>query len=428
MDDRAARNLVVVSIDTLRADHLGVYGYPQETSPNLDAFARDAVVFTRAVSASNETIASHHALFQSELPSRALLRARRAPTLATILKAQGWRTAAFTDGGPMSGVNGFARGFDVFDAGNHGLEDSLPKAIDWLDEAAAGPSPFLVFLHAFDVHSPYDPGPPWDSRFHPAYTGPLTGPGTRALLRGLRPGAAHERPAEPLTVSPDDRRKLASLYDGGIARADALLASLLTRLAAADLRNDTAIAILSDHGEEFWDHGSVLHSHTLYQELLHVPLILRVPGWEDAAGRVDVRVSLLDVTPTLLEILGTARPTALRGRSLVPLVRDGDAVRHAFPSEGLSSGSYLQSVIQGRYKLIRRNHEPGAPVELYDLDSDPRERADLAGALPDVRVRMARLLDRTRLADRRAVSHPLDDPEQLDDETRERLRELGYLD
>jgi len=427
-DGPAVRNLVLVSIDTLRADHLSLYGYTRETSPVLDAFARGAVVFTRAISASNETIASHHALFQSVLPTRALSRAHRAPTLTTILRKGGWRTAAFTDGGPMSAQNGFARGFDVFDAGNEGLEHSLPKAIGWLDEVASGPEPFFLFVHAFDVHSPYDPGHPWDTRFFREYEGPITGATSETVLRGVRRLSEHEHRREPREVASDDRRKIGALYDGGIARADDLLGSLLARLDASDLRDVTAIAILSDHGEEFWDHGSVLHSHTLYQELLHVPLILRVPGWEERAGRVHPRVSLLDVTPTLLEILGQEAPAAVHGRSLVPLVHDGAETRRAFPSEGVSAGSYLQSVIQGRYKLIRRNHEPGAPVELYDLEDDPGERVDLATTLPDIRERLAELLDRKRLDDRSAISHPLDDPGQFDAQTRERLRALGYLE
>ena len=158
--DPTARNLVIVSLDTLRADRLGTYGYERDTSPQLDVWAREAFVFTRATSAGNATVGAHHAIFQSKPASRAIVRGSRAPTLAAILRARGYRTAGYTDGGTMARSLGFDRGFEVFDDGNRGLATSLPKALRWLGEAGADPAPFYLFVHTFDVHLPYDPPAP----------------------------------------------------------------------------------------------------------------------------------------------------------------------------------------------------------------------------------------------------------------------------
>jgi arylsulfatase A-like enzyme len=422
-----ARNLVLISLDTLRADRLGVYGYARATSPHLDAFASEAFVFERAQSAGNATVGAHHALFQSRPASRAIARKESAPTLAGLLHRHGWRTAGFTDGGTMSRELGFARGFQRFDDGNHGLAESLPKAQAWIDEVAAGSAPFYLFLHSFDVHLPYDPPPPWDEHFGPAYRGPVTGPSTRPLLRGIR-RIFEGHSAPPVKLTPADRERVSALYDGEIVKTDALLAPLLARLDAAPLRDDTLVVVLSDHGEEFWEHGSVLHSHTLYQELLHVPLLVRVPAWRGRAHRIAARVSMLDLLPTLLELLDLPPPRDLRGRSLVPLMREPGSVPEPAPilSEGYPFGLNKQSLLAGRFKLIRTL--PTGRVELYDLEADPAEQHDLAGARPALRRRMLAVLERELPVAVAAPEDPLARPEQLDPDTRRRLQELGYID
>jgi len=425
-DPPAARSLVLVSLDTLRADRLGVYGYPRDTSPHLDAFAGEAFVFENAQSAGNATVGAHHALFQSRPASRAIADKARAPTLAAILRERGFRTAGFTDGGTMSRAMGFARGFERFDDRNHGLAESLPEALAWIDEVADGPAPFYLFLHCFDVHLPYDPPPPYDARFGPPYRGPMDGPATLSLLRGVR-GLFGEGRDGPVELSDADRERAGALYDGEIAKTDALLAGLLERLDASDLAGDTLVVVLSDHGEEFWDHGSVLHSHTLYQELLRVPLLIRVPVWSDSGRRIAQRVSMLDVLPTLLELLGVPAPAGLRGRSLVPLLREAEAL----PAEGLLSEGYpfgrnQQSLVAGRFKLIRSL--PTGRVELYDLEADPAERNDLARERPALVRRMLAYLERELPPLARPSGDPLARPEELDADTLQRLRELGYLD
>jgi arylsulfatase A-like enzyme/uncharacterized membrane protein YozB (DUF420 family) len=419
-----ARNLVLVSLDTLRADRLGSYGYARETSPVLDAFAKEAFVFERAISPGNSTAGAHHALFQSQAASRAV-RDPKAPTLAEILRESGFRTGAFTDGGTMSSALGFARGFEHFDDTNRGLAESLPKAAFWLDVLEPGGERLYLFVHSFETHLPYDPPAPYDTRFFPEYRGSVTGAATLPLLRGLRAlGRTAGAPPDP--TGPEDRRRVQALYDGEILEADTLLSALFAYLEKTRLRDDTLVVILSDHGEEFWDHGSVLHSHTLYEELLHVPLLMRVPAWRDRARRVPERISMLDVLPTLLELLGVPAPDSVGGTSLVPRMRGEALPGEPIVSEGYPYGRSLQSVSADGFKLIR-SLETGAS-QLYDLAADPREQADLAQARPEVRDRLAAFLD-ARLGSRPLdAPDPLERPEALPEETQQRLRELGYIE
>lgn len=421
-----SRNLVLVSIDTLRADHLGVYGYARSTSPALDAWAKEAFVFERATSAANATLGAHHALFQSRVASRAVAANAAIPTLAQILRSRGFRTAGFTDGGTMSASLGFARGFEHFDDTNHGLAESLPKALPWLDEVASGPAPFYLFVHTFDVHLPYDPPPPYDERFMPGYHGIVRGDTTMPLLRGVRRifGQAHRK--EPVSLGPLDRRKVEALYDGGILATDTQLSRLLERIEQPDLRDDTLVVVLSDHGEEFWDHGSVLHSHTLYQELLHVPLLIRVPAWRGRARRIPAQVSMLDVLPTVLELLGVPIPHTARGRSLVPLMRGRPLPEVPLVAEGYPYGHDLQSVTLGRFKLIR-SLKTGR-TRLYDLEKDPKEQVDLSDAQPRTREQLVSALDGQLGRRPVATPDPLAQPDTLPLETRRRLKELGYID
>jgi arylsulfatase A-like enzyme len=421
---RTPQNLVLISLDTLRADHLGVYGYGRQTSPRLDQWAERAFVFENAVSPANYTLASHHALFQSKTAHVARNARDDGPTLALMLKEQGFRTAAFTGGGMMTEIHGFHRGFDTWDEGNELLEDTLPKALAFLDEAARQDARFYLFVHCLDVHLPYIPPVPYDQQFFPEYTGKVGGNETRKLLsmRKMFEGRAIYGRTR---FDDADKQKVIALYDGEIAKMDLDLAKLLDRIGAPDLRDDTLVAIVSDHGEEFWDHGSVLHAHTVFQELLHVPFLLRVPSLDRKARHIEDRVSLLDMVPTALELLELPAPQGLRGRSLVPLLRGETLpVRPVF-AEGFAVDSKLQVVIDDHWKLIR-DLDSGS-VALYDLASDPGERNDQAPSRPEEVERLRQLLDGV-LGTSREKQDPLALPVEVDEATRNRLRELGYID
>ena len=419
------RNLVLVSLDTLRADHLGLYGYPKRTSPELDRWAEHAFVFENAVSASNYTLAAHHALFQSKTATVARDAKNDGLTLAEMLKAQGFATAGFTGGGMMTKVSGFERGFDSWDEGHEMLEDTLPGALAYLDDPARRDSRFYLFVHCLDVHLPYDPPAPYDSMFDPDYHGTITGPQTRNLL-GMRKMFEGRQSFGRHHYDDTDKDKVRALYDGEIARMDEGLAALLARVEKRDLRDDTMVVVLADHGEEFWDHGSVLHAHTVFQELLHVPLLMRVPALEKQAHRISQRVSLVDVVPTLLELLALPVPTGLKGISLVPLLHGESEPSHPLFAEGYASHAKLQSVIDGDLKLIR-NIDTDA-VSLFDLAADPAEKNDIATSRPADVARMRALLASTLGASRGVVQDPMGLPNDVDTKTKDQLRHLGYID
>jgi arylsulfatase A-like enzyme len=423
--DDLPRHLVLISLDTLRADHLGLHGYRRDTSAALDRWSRGALVFEHAIAPSNATVASHHALLQSRAAGRALRGRDTAPTLAEWLREQGFRTAAFTGGGTLSRAAGFARGFDVWDEDNPALAQGLPKALRFLDEVAQGDARSFLFLHCFDVHLPYDPPAPFDRRFASAdYRGKVSGPATLPLLRGVRRIFEQAHRASPPELDAADRAAVVDLYDGEIANMDSLLAQLLHRLDAPDLRERALVVILSDHGEEFWEHGSVLHAHTLYQELLHVPLVIRAPAEAGAPQRIAQRVSLLDVVPTALELLGVPAPPGLEGRSLRPLLASAAAPRPVF-AEGFAFDARLQAVLAGDWKAIR--DLGSGKLALYDLRADPGETRDVAAEHAEEVARMRSLLN-AALGAAPAPQSPMPLPERVEPATEERLRALGYID
>jgi len=406
------QNLVLVSLDTLRADHMGLYGYARPTTPNLDHFATQAVVFERAMSHASSTRPAHQALFQSRPASAAV---REGRVLAGVLRENGFRTVAFTGGGNISSRLGFGRGFERYQESDSGLAGSVPRAASWLREQRD--ERFFLFLHTYDIHLPYDPPEPFASMFGSAYDGRVRGDNSRSLLRASR-GLDQQAPASvPLDVA--DKARVVSLYDGGIRYTDDQLKHFFNVVEELGLLRDTIVVFFSDHGEEFWEHDSAIHSHTLYQELLHVPLIVRAPGLE--ARRVADTVPLMDLAPTLLELLDVAVPDVFEGQSLASMMR-GEASGHR---SVISEQRDLKSWIRHPWKLIRRAGS-NAP-ELYDLARDPGERRNIATLHPD-RVRQLTAQLDARVAEN-ADSHVLElepgieDPAHLD-----RLRVLGYIE
>ena len=371
-------------------------------------------MFERAISQAPSTLPAHRALFQSRWASRTV---PDAPVLAELLAAAGYRTAAFTGGGNVSARFGFGRGFEIYEEDRGGLSVSLPRAFDWL--AAVEGAPFLLFLHTYDVHLPYDPPAPFDTWFGEAYEGPVDGPASREILRRQRGlGGADAEDAPPL--APADRERLVALYDGGIRYVDEQVGRLLEGLDALGLTARTTLVLYSDHGEEFLDHGSWIHSHTVFDELVRVPLIWRGPGV--APRRIDAQVRLIDVAPTLLELAEVPAPAGFAGRSLRPLLAgEPDAPRPAVSEMGR-----LASFSDWPWKLIRG----GPAARLFDLSRDPAERRDLGPQEPERAAELeAALAGALGSPDAvRRVEAVEGGGEALDPELRERLRELGYLD
>jgi arylsulfatase A-like enzyme len=431
---RGGPNVVLISIDTLRADALGAYGQPRPTSPVLDArLAGAGVVFERCYSQSPKTTPSHMTLLTSleppvhgvemwdgKTPGRVLHPA--AVTLAEALENAGYATAAFTGGGHVHRSRGFGDGFDIY---RHGRE--LERALAWLD--AHRRHKFFLFFHTYQVHDPYVPPEPLVERFAPDYRGRVRDAVTR-LRAGLDGGWERAHKVFWASVDGDDPRDVAfvaGLYLAGVRHMDdTTLTPLLDRLDALGLAGDTLVVLTSDHGEAFREHGVFLHDD-LYAETLRVPLVLRFPGRLPAGASVPERVRVLDVMPTILDLLGIPPPPDVQGRSLVPLVR-GTRTRQPVMSDysNTQAKRVFQSLRDDRLTYI----VDGAAEQLYDTAADPAEQQDVAAERPtevaSARARLARWREQCRpLATRLA---PQGNGVEPDADTLGRLRALGYVE
>ncbi|MCK4680717.1 sulfatase [bacterium] len=273
-------NVIVVSIDTLRADRLGSYGYERSTSPKMDLLASEGVLFEWAVSSAPNTVPSHMSIFTSLYPTVHGFTGNgdRLPgwqlTFTEYLRERGYRTFATTDGAFMRGWFGFDQGFERYNDVKKGIASSVKLAFNWVDSGVAD-SPLFLFIHCYDVHSPYDPPPPYRDLFtDPSYDGGFY-PGS-AELEKIR-HAVNRNPEAGHGLSPADVEFMSARYDGGIAYTDHWIGELVDGLASRGLLENTWLFVTSDHGEEFTEHGAVLHEK-LYLTVTHVPLIVRQPG------------------------------------------------------------------------------------------------------------------------------------------------------
>ena len=468
--DSTKKNLLLISLDTLRADHLGAYGYERATSPRLDEFAADAALFEDCISNSSWTTPAHASIFTGLSPilhgagGPAGFRLREgAVTLAELARANGYLTAAFTQGHAIDGGLGFAQGFDQYSNGppSGGLpqsdgraEEIFEQGAQWLDEF--GGNPFVLFLHTYEIHAPYMPPEAFRGRFT------ADPPGDGMPLKSMSDPAARER--------------IVALYDEGIAYTDDVLGKFLDGMRESGLLDRTHVIIFSDHGEEFWEHGDVQHSFTLYQEQLHVPLIVRLAENDPPAVRIPQRVILSDLFATALELLGIEHARPRDSLSLVPLMRGADA---AYPRTMFRAELYKENLqyfmiaaLRGDAKYTAKTrydraasplHEfilgegteaaggarfPGEPEltllrlldttaqahpeveeQFYDLGADP---AELAPIDPGPRMNTLRrvLLDDLEQSAEQARQTGADvaAPSELTEAERERLRALGYVE
>ena len=443
-------SIVVLSLDTLRADHLSAYGYRRHTSPALDAFAREAVRFEQAIAQASGTLPSHLSLLSSLNPpqfqitrpdgrnddqGRTTLRLPEAVvTLAEVLRDAGYETAAFTDGGSVHPRYGMSQGFDAFRVNaTRGLTHTLAELERFAFERAArlagvDPAerpPVFLFLHTFDVHAPYDAPPPFDRRFST---------GTFAELRdALGPGRVLDALAAQPEPSASARSELEALYDNGIAWTDAGVGRLLAQLRANELYEEAIVVVLSDHGEELYDHGGFNHGK-LYREHLHVPLLIRLPGARRAGRVVQAPVALVDVAPTLLELAGLPPVDSFAGESLLRWIESGTEPQLPRPIyfETPDRRIGLRGLRAGRWKLIAS--DTGGTPALYDVEDDPDEQRNLATARPARAAALAaQLTDWVEAMEAEAeragwlAVHNAEAPD-LSDVQRETLRALGYIE
>ncbi|MGH0033934.1 MAG: sulfatase [Myxococcota bacterium] len=424
----AVPNVLLISIDTLRPDHLSGYGYGRETSPAIDALAREGVLFRDASSTSPWTLPAHVSMLTGRYPSRHGVVDRNkalsadVPTLATRLGAAGYDSMAIVNAYYVSRRYGLDQGFAHFAVLSEWSNDRGPKrtivnrgeeitdgAMDWL--RGRGERPFFLFLHYYDVHTDLTPKPEYRAKFVRPYEGRIDG-STRQLI-GLRSAGVQLPPA--------DLRHLKDLYDAEIRQLDDQIARLMAFLDHKDLADDTLVVLTSDHGEEFLEHGSLLHSRTHYQELIAIPLILRGPGVP--RGRiVEEPVSLVDLVPTILSLTGLQPHAGMDGLDLSALWSGGALEARALYSEADDTNEVpdMKRMIRlDRHKLCydRVSQES----ELYDLAEDAGEKNDLSAEDPE---RARRLLERLRVhmaTEKSAEALPELTPQEV-----ELLHQLGY--
>ena len=398
-------NVLLISIDALRRDHVGCYGYERVGTPNIDRCAASATKFENACSNSPWTLPSMASMITGRYPSicgvEALNRLRPGiPTLAEVLRSEGYRNEAYVTNIFMHPEYGYGNGFDVYlmngdrralyplrgtliykwaDTGSRALNAKTGRSRDDTtfnrDETVAalkrlgrGGRPFFIWCHFMDPHNPYTP----PRGYVPDYPGIKAGEAYK-LLDELQ---AKGWDVGDWPVEGRDMEKFAMLYDGEIAYVDENFGRIIDALEEENLADNTAVIVLSDHGEEFHDHGSYGHGHTLYPELIDMVLLTRIPGYEFPASTRNRYVSHVDVMPTVLAVLGISPPTGLDGRSLLneesPL--DGGAGAYA---ERLQRGEGKKSVRRDGWQLIL-NIETGTR-ELYYLAEDRGATENLAG-------------------------------------------------
>jgi arylsulfatase A-like enzyme len=445
----------MVVIDTLRADHLGCYGYGRPTSPVLDGLAAGGILFEHAYALSSWTKPSTASLLTGRAPSqhRALSETSRLPdsetTIAERLRSLGYRTAALSGNPWIAPEYGFDRGFDDFFSVYDERFARVPVLMQVLkrvslladgkgrlynrvkylvlgelsttardtrlaDEAirflrTPGDAPFFLYVHMMSPHHPYDPPPPFD-RFVPD--------------RGRAPVKNYPRKSyrffergDPL--APADAADLVARYDGDVLYADTELGRVLAELERLGRASSTVVLVTADHGEEFYDHGNWGHGQSVYDELVRVPLLLRVP--QGGGGvRVATPVSHADVVPTLLALAGA--PGTVAGRSLVATA-GGEGGAAPPLAEVLYRYGEARALVDGTRKLVVLRDGEQRSRTLFDLRTDPGERHPLAADDPDATRLAADLAGRVAAAERDRAAEA-DAP--IDDETRARLRHLGY--
>ena len=427
------KGIILISLDTLRADHLGSYGYHRNTSPHMDTFAREGIVFENAVVQSPWTPSSHASIMTSLYPtshgvySDSPMLDTSHMTLAELLQEAGYQTAAFTDGGWMNGEFGLKQGFDIYDDEGGGIAKIIPKVKEWLNKN--GSKHFFIFIHCYDIHSPYNPPLPYNSIFHEfPYTGHLIPSSNNLVLANKN----------KLTTSEADLKHFISLYDGGIRYTDEKIGEFLSYLNKFGLKDHSLIVITSDHGEEFKEHGKFLHGQLYFRSNLHVPLIMHIPNYPKKTIRIKELVRSIDLLPTILEISGLPSNQQAQGKSLLPLIKRHTSFFDLFLWQSINffgkdsttslaeikypNVHYWSLITDDGYLVI--SDLKLESMQLFNLSVDPLAKADISDVNADISEKL--LIQWKDLYEKKTntTSLKIDIAEQ----TRAKLEELGYVD
>jgi len=429
---------VLILFDTLRADHLSCCGYDRETSPRLDRLAGEGVLFEQTVSFAPWTLPSVVNILSGCRPNTRVFEEQRLRrSLVEDISKAGFLTGAVTEGGFVSKFYNIDRGFTYYHEEEGpvqlhipgkphvrnptgGIETTFRLAREWIEKH--GDRKFFLFIHTYEPHTPYTrrtfaegmTPPSWGSTF------------TMDTIARMQAG--------DLTFGESDLEYLEALYDGGILESDRHVGEFLDFLEDAGLGDKVLVAVTSDHGEDLGDHyvsRSGRHGHSCLDELVMVPLIIRNPCEDYPVARIRQQVRLMDVMPTIADILGVPTGGVINGTSLVPLMRGEDDTARPASGGATRSGPKRMFLRWLGYKFIRvigpepedeHLDPPPPPMQLYDLRADPDERTNLAREEPDIVRKMMKILTGTEDSE----SGDFSMPEDMDEALRRRLESLGY--
>ncbi len=386
--------VLVLIVDTLRQDALGCYGREGAATPRIDAIAEEGVRFDQAISSSGWTLPSVASLLTGTWPTlhKATGKATRLtpittdlPSAAEVFRDGGFATIGFANAAFLSPLLGLDRGFDLFDH-RHAYNQEIRRADETIDAALGaiaerrGQRTFAL-VHVFDVHLDYDPPAGFADPFVAGRTEPPPPLSMRDCLEMARDGAP------PATK---DVAYVRGLYQGEVAFVDRAVGRLVDGLDELGLWKKTTFVLLADHGEEFWDHGGFEHGHTLYDELIRVPLLLRLPPERRLGGLViDEQVRTIDVMPTLFALSGLKSPASFAGESMLPILAGSpQAPRVAFSQSTLYGANKLSWRVDPYQLIYDLAADTEQPIELYDFRADPLTRDDLVASRPEVAKRL----------------------------------------
>jgi arylsulfatase A-like enzyme len=413
--------VILVSIDTLRADYLGAYNPKAKATPELDRFAASNVVFTDVTSQSATTAPSHKSIFYSIYPSIHKTSIRGIPneklrSPIEVIRSNGFRTAAFTGGGQLSQTFGFARGFENYWEPKTDLfvkqqtKEMQQAAFNWLDKHSD--EKFFLFLHTYEVHCPYNPPQEFFQKWAGWYHGPLKKESCYPEIHLARRGSSI------------DYEYIKSLYSAEVNYVDVFMGELFKKLKALGIYDQALIIFLSDHGESLGEHGYVGHNQ-LYQVQLHVPLIMHIPAVQPM--QIHAPLESVDVMPTIFELLKiTTEPVSFQGKSIVPLLRNKNVFDKNRP---LISEQPGQVRVRINDLALVFSIEGKFSPSLYNLKTDPLELENLASKSPEIVEKMKQpyyqMISRSKNLSALFVwegKKPI-----LDEDTLEQLKALGYV-
>ena len=421
-------NIILISIDALRADHLSCYGYHRNTSPNIDRLAGQGVLFKNAFSQATWTLPSHASIFLSQYVWRHKVDhykkrlGNSVATLAEILKDRNYATAAFTGGAGVSSRYGFNRGFEIYRDGapgnnkHYGIASYIDKLSGWLESVRN--KKFFLFIHTYDVHSPYNPPLP----YFDLYTkGRCEGKHLR-MSKGIMPWKL-----DVSKLTPEEINYIMAVYDGAINYVDDQLGKIFDKLDQLDIDDNTIIIFTADHGEAFKEHGKLQHSGKPHIELVHVPLIMKGPGIP-RNRTYENGVQHIDIVPTILEILNIRQRKEMQGRSLLVLMKNCE-IKEDFKTYSFGRARKKPQI---RFSMSLRTKEwtyimnQDGPDELYNRIDDPKEQKNLIKKRPIIGQRLKKeLADFIALTSetKPQVAEKVD----IDEKLKEQLKSLGYL-